>query len=395
MELSSLILNNNFLYRGEKPIAKLPTGFITLDIALGGGIPYDGNIIHCFGLESNGKSSFATLLCKATVNHNGYVTWIDSENSADPEWMSIQGLDPSQVIIYRPTYKEECMSTIIEDIKCYRRNYLPWLEDPNWKPSPEIAEMSGFGVSKVSEIKGWMTDNAPYHTLVWDSISASPMKAQLEDDPFKNGMMAEARLHKQFLRILFSYMAELSHCNIIILNQAVDDIDAYRPDITYNGGHALSHAMALNFKIKKHGKGTQSDIGSTINDYTTITIMKNKVSPVSGIVLPINFDKSKGFLPISSVYEYLNSINFFKGTSWKKFTYAPVNEETMELDKDCMEEISFQPKTLPKKLHDNPNYLLYLALKVRDCFTEQFPNTASLKSNLTTITRYALEHFEE
>lgn len=393
MDISALTLNNNFLYNGDRPISKLPTGFLTLDIALGGGIPYDGNIIHCFGLESNGKSSLATLLCKTTVAHDGYITWIDSENSADPDWFRVQGLDMSKTLIYRPTYKEECIRTIIDDLKLYRNTYLPFIEDPKWKPSAELASQSGCGVSDIEGNKQFLRDTAPYHTVVWDSISAAPLLSQLEDDPFKQGMMAEARLHKTFLRVLFSYLAEMRNANVIILNQAVDDIDAYHPDITYNGGHALSHAMALNFKIKKHGKGTQSEQGNVVSDYTTITIMKNKVSPVCGISLPILFDKSQGFLPISSVYEYLNSIGYFKGSSWKKFTYQPVDYETGEV-KGEPEEISFQSARLPGMLVQRPELLEFLANEIRKTFTDQFPNTSSLiHYDMKKVVDYALKSY--
>jgi len=92
--------------------ARLPSGILTLDLALAGGIPM-GAVSLIYGNESSGKTSLALRLAAQFQQRHGKgknarkVVWIDAENSWDDEWVRLHGVDPKQVYLFRPTTAEE------------------------------------------------------------------------------------------------------------------------------------------------------------------------------------------------------------------------------------------------------------------------------------------------
>lgn len=188
--LADLVAKDEYLYNGDGFTNKLPTGIVTLDIALGGGIPLNGAIVELWGVESSGKTTLTYRICKRCTDlSDGYVTWCDSEGSYDTSWASVQGLTTDKVIVYRPPYMEAAIDTILSDIKRYKEKFLPWLVDKNWRPAKEDAERAGLGISNVEGIKEYMSEHAPVHVIAWDSIAASPVKSVAEaGSEFSEGM---------------------------------------------------------------------------------------------------------------------------------------------------------------------------------------------------------------
>lgn len=92
--------------------ARLPTGILTLDLALAGGIPM-GAVSLIYGNESSGKTSLALRLAAQFQKRHGKgknarkVVWLDVENAWDEEWVRLHGVDPDQVYLFRPTTAEE------------------------------------------------------------------------------------------------------------------------------------------------------------------------------------------------------------------------------------------------------------------------------------------------
>lgn len=381
-DINELLINDdNFnLYKGGGFTNKLSTGILTLDIALGGGIPFNGALLHLFGAESAGKTSLAYRLCKKVTDNNGYVTWVDSETSYDPVWAQIQGLKPNLTLGYRPLCKEHCIKLILNDIKKYKSKFLPWLLDSKWQPTKEQAEEAKTGVRDIEGIKNYMIKNAPYHTIVWDSIAAAPLKAQIDEEAeFSQGMMFEARLHKTFLKMYASSVIGCDKINFIILNQVIDNVGSYAGGVTFTGGHSLAHMIHLNILVQKHGRGEQDNDGVTTTDYVTLKVIKNKITPVTMIAFPVIFSKSRGFIGITSLLEYLLSIDFFQGKGWKKFIYRKIDKETGEVLSE--EEINFQYSKFYQLMLDRPELLEYLCEKVKEKFMERFPKTVSLTSS--------------
>lgn len=386
------LVQESLLYTGEGFSNRLPSGIVTLDIALGGGIPLNGSIIEVYGEESAGKSTITYRFCKkCTETDGGYVTWIDSETSYDVAWAMIQGVNPDRILPYRPPYMEAANNIIIEDIKRYKETYLPWLVDEKWRPTKENADAAGLGVSNVEGIKNHMRDVAPPHIIVWDSLAASPVKGVAEGaGEFSEGMAFRARLIKQFITRYNVAVVGCDKIGMILINQVIDDIGSYGGGIATPGGRGLRHGKHLSLYIKKLGSGEKDSEMFTVTDYVKIAITKNKVTPIISS-FPIIFSKSKGYLGATSLLEYLMDIGWFKSAgSWKKFMYTKVDKETGEIIGE--EEISIQRGTFYDLIEKRPELFVYLCQQVKDMFVNKFPfNKALSNVDIETVVRSCLQ----
>lgn len=374
------VSNKDYLYNGKGFSEKLPTGIITLDIALAGGIPLNGSIIEIYGEESHGKTTLSYRFCKKCTDQElGYVTWVDSEVSYDDEWASIQGLDTTKVIPYRPPYAEAAMNLIIDDIRIYKEKYLPWLVDPKWRPSKADAVAAGVGVSEVEKIKEYMESVAPPHMIVWDSLAASPVKSVAEEGAsFQEGMAYRARLIKMFLSRYQVSVVGCSKIGMILINQVIDKIGSYGGGVTTPGGRGLRHGKHLAIYVKKSGSGEKDAENFRLTDYVYISITKNKVTPIISS-FPVIFSKSKGYIGSTSLLEYLLLIGWFRSAgAWKKFDYIETDKETGEILKE--EEISIQRSSFYDLIKEKPYILEYLCNQVKKIFLERFPTNKNLQS---------------
>lgn len=378
MDINDLIVNQGSFYAGAGFSEKLPTGIITLDEALAGGFPLNGSITEIFGEESHGKTTLAYRICKkCTDNPEGYVTWIDSETSYDPEWAETQGMRADKTIPYRPPYAEACMDTIIDDIKAYKSKFLPWLVDSKWKPSATEAERAGVGITQVDFIKDYMIKNAPPHLIVWDSLAASPVKSVAEENAeYSSGMAYRARLIKSFLSRYQVAVVGCDKIGMILINQVIDDIGSYGGGVTTPGGRGLRHGKHLALYVKKSGSGERDADNFKATDYVMISLTKNKVTPVVAS-FPVIFSKSRGFLGSTSVLEYLMNIQWFRSAgSWKKFDYSKVDPETGEVQ---TEEISIQRGTFYDLIEKRPEIFEYLCEQIKVQLVSKFPTSKSLR----------------
>lgn len=384
--------HSDCLYDGEGFSNKLPTGIVTLDIALAGGVPLNGSIIEIYGEESHGKTTLSYRLCKkCTDTEGGYVTWVDSEVSYSPEWASIQGLNVDRVIPYRPPYAESAMNIIIDDITTYKEKFLPWLVDPKWKPSQAQADAAGVGISRYEEIKQYMIDNAPPHMIVWDSLAASPVKSVAEEGAqFQEGMAYRARLIKMFLS---RYQVAVVGCNkigMILINQVIDNIGSYTGGVSTPGGRGLRHGKHLAIYVKKSGSGEKDNENFTTTDYVYISLTKNKVTPIISS-FPVVFSKSRGYIGATSVLEYLMLINWFRSAgAWKKFDYIEFDKETGEIK--TSEEVSIQRGSFYQLIEKRPELFLYLCEQIKQLFVSKFPLNSSLgKTDIPAIVSACME----
>lgn len=385
-DYENLVVNEDYRYKGKGFDQKIPTGIVTLDIALGGGIPLCGSIIEIYGEESHGKTTMSYRICKkCTDSSDGYVTWIDSELSYDDDWARVQGMNPDKVISYRPPYMESAMNIIIDDVKAYKSKYLPWLVDKDWRPSNEEAERAGTGVRDIEGVRKYMEDHAPIHMIVWDSLAAAPVKSVAEDgSAFDQGMAYRARLIKMFLSRYQVAVVGCDKIGMILINQVIDNIGSYLGGVSTPGGRGLRHGKHLSIYMKKSG-GEKDAESFKMTDYTVIAITKNKVTPVIAS-LPVIFSKSRGFLGATSLYEYLANNKWFRNAgSWKKFDYSKVDINTGEVTN---EEISFQVRNFYTLMQERPELFEYLSEVVHKRFVEKFPFSSSLKSvDVSTIVK--------
>lgn len=386
-EMSSM--HRDSLYRGGGFSQKLPTGIITLDLALGGGIPLNGSIIEVYGEESHGKTTLSYRMCRKCTIEGGYVTWVDSETSYEPEWAATQGVDVERIIPYRPPYAEAAMDIIIDDIKRYKEKFLPWLVDAKWKPSSAEAQLAGVGVTQVDDIKKYMEENAPSHMIVWDSLAASPVKSVAEENAeFSSGMAYRARLIKSFLSRYQVAVVGCDKVGMILINQVIDDIGSYGGGVTTPGGRGLRHGKHLAIYVKKSGSGEKDAENFKTTDYVKIALTKNKVTPVISS-FPVIFSKARGFLGATSVLEYLWETQWFRSAgSWKKFDYETIDKDTGEIN---TEEISIQRGTFYDLMESRPELFEYLCQKIKEQLISKFPSSQSLKDiNLNSIIKACL-----
>lgn len=379
MDLDKLI-QESYVYKGDGFKNHLPTGIITLDIALAGGFPLNGSIVEVYGEESHGKTTLSYRLCKkCTDEKEGYVTWIDSEVSYSPEWAAVQGVSVEKIIPYRPPYMEAAMDIIINDINLYKQTYLPWLIDTKWKPTQEQATKAMMNVSQVDGIKKWMISHAPPHMIVWDSLAASPVKSVAEEGAeYTQGMAYRARLIKSFLSRYQVAVVGCDNIGLILINQVIDNIgDMYGPAFTTPGGRGLRHGKHLSIYVKRSGSGEKDAENFKVTDYIMISLTKNKVTPVISS-FPVIFSKARGFLGATSVLEYLWNINWFRSAgSWKKFDYIKLDKDTGEVISN--EEISIQRGSFYKLIEDRPELFEYLCEKIKEQLVEKFPSSHSLR----------------
>lgn len=390
-DLTKLVSSQDYLYRGGGFSNKLPTGIITLDIALAGGIPLNGSIIEVYGEESHGKTTLSYRMCKKCTDiPEGYVTWVDSEVSYSAEWAEVQGVNVEKIIPYRPPYMEAAMDIIINDIRLYKERYLPWLVDSKWKPSSNDAQRAGVGVTNVETIKSYMEENAPPHIIVWDSLAASPVKSVAEENSeYSSGMAYRARLIKSFLSRYQVAVIGCDNVGMILINQVIDNIgDMYGPAFTTPGGRGLRHGKHLAIYVKKSGSGEKDAENFKVTDYVMISLTKNKVTPVIAS-FPVIFSKSRGFIGATSVLEYLWNIQWFRSAgSWKKFDYNILDTETGEL---TTEEISIQRGSFYDMIEKRPEIFEYLCEQIKRQLVEKFPSNQSLKdTNMSSIIKACL-----
>lgn len=379
-DVSKLVSNQDYLYKGGGFYNKLPTGIITLDAALAGGFPLNGSIVEIYGEESHGKTTLSYRLCKkCTDKSEGYVTWVDSEVSYSAEWAAVQGVNVDKVIPYRPPYMEAAMDIIINDIKLYKERYLPWLVDTKWKPSTADAQKAETGVTNVAAIKEYMEKNAPPHIIVWDSLAASPVKSVAEENSeYSSGMAYRARLIKSFLSRYQVAVIGCEKIGMILINQVIDNIgDMYGPAFTTPGGRGLRHGKHLAIYVKRSGSGEKDAENFKATDYVMISLTKNKVTPVIAS-FPVIFSKSRGFIGATSVLEYLWNIQWFRSAgSWKKFDYNKVDPDTGEILET--EEISIQRGTFYELIEKRPELFTYLCDQIKEQLVAKFPSNQSLK----------------
>lgn len=379
-DISKLVSNQDYLYKGGGFSNKLPTGIITLDVALAGGFPLNGSIVEIYGEESHGKTTLSYRLCKkCTDTAEGYVTWVDSEVSYSAEWAAVQGVNVEKVIPYRPPYMEAAMDLIVNDIKLYKERYLPWLVDPKWKPSTADAQRAATGVTDVATIKAHMEKIAPPHIIVWDSLAASPVKSVAEENSeFSSGMAYRARLIKSFISRYQVAVVGCEQIGMILINQVIDNIgDMYGPAFTTPGGRGLRHGKHLAIYVKRSGSGEKDAENFKVTDYVMISLTKNKVTPVIAS-FPVIFSKSRGFIGATSVLEYLWNIQWFRSAgSWKKFDYNKIDPETGEII--STEEISIQRGNFYEQIDKRPELFEYLCEQIKAQLVEKFPSNQSLK----------------
>jgi recombination protein RecA len=214
----------------------IPTGALSLDIALGGrGLPR-GRIIEIFGPESSGKTTVALHAVAQAQKQGGVAAYIDAEHALDPSWAKRIGVDLESLLVSQPGHAEEAL---------------------------RIAEM--------------LVKSNAVDLIVIDSVAALVPKAEIEGEIGDSHVGIQARLMSQALRILNPTIARTRTC-MIFINQIRQKIGVMfgNPETT-SGGLALKFYSSVRLDIRKVTGIKEGDV--TVGSRTKVRVVKNKVAP--------------------------------------------------------------------------------------------------------------------
>ncbi len=224
---------------GEKPvedISVIPTGSLTLDIALGvGGFPR-GRVIEIFGPESSGKTTLAIHAIAEAQKMGGVAAIIDAEHAFDPTYAEHLGVDISKLWISQPDDGEQAL---------------------------DIAEQ--------------LIRSSSVDLVIIDSVAALVPKAEIAGDMGDSKMGLHARLMSQALRKITGAISK-SNTTCIFINQLRDKIGmTFGPAETTTGGNALKFYASVRVDIRKSTPIKDGD--EVLGNLTKVKVVKNKVAP--------------------------------------------------------------------------------------------------------------------
>ncbi|MDO4189073.1 MAG: recombinase RecA [Lachnospiraceae bacterium] len=217
-------------------IETIPTGSLSLDLALGiGGIP-KGRIIEIYGPESSGKTTVTLHMIAEVQKRGGIASFIDAEHALDPVYAKNIGVDIDNLYISQPDNGEQAL---------------------------EIAET--------------MVRSGAVDIVVVDSVAALVPKAEIDGDMGDSHVGLQARLMSQALRKLTAVISK-SNCTVIFINQLREKIGVMfgNPETT-TGGRALKFYASVRMDVRRIE--TLKAGGEVIGNRTRVKVVKNKVAP--------------------------------------------------------------------------------------------------------------------
>lgn len=217
-------------------IEVVPTGSLSLDVALGvGGFP-KGRIIEVYGPESSGKTTLALHMVAEVQKKGGIAGYIDAEHALDPAYAKALGVDIDNLYISQPDDGEQAL-----------------------------------------EITETMVRSGAIDIVVVDSVAALVPRAEIEGEMGDSHMGLQARLMSQALRKLTGIINK-SQCSVIFINQLREKIGVvYGNPETTTGGRALKFYASVRMEIRKTDTLKQGT--EVVGNRVKVKIAKNKVAP--------------------------------------------------------------------------------------------------------------------
>ncbi len=220
----------------DHSVEALPTGSLSLDIALGvGGVPR-GRIIEIYGPESSGKTTVALHMVAEAQKRGGIAGFVDAEHALDPEYAKNLGVDVDNLYISQPDNGEQAL---------------------------EIAET--------------MVRSGAIDIIVIDSVAALVPKAEIDGEMGDSHVGLHARLMSQALRKLTGSINK-SGCVVVFINQLREKVGVMfgNPEVT-TGGRALKFYASVRMDVRR--TETLKANNEFIGNHVRVKIVKNKVAP--------------------------------------------------------------------------------------------------------------------
>ena len=226
---------------GDKQVVEvdiIPTGSLTLDIALGiGGLP-QGRVVEIYGPESSGKTTLAIHAIAECQKKGGIAAFIDAEHAFDRFYAESLGVDTENLLISQPDYGEQAL---------------------------EIAEN--------------LIRSGAIYIIVIDSVAALVPRSEIEGEMGDSKMGLQARLMSQAMRKLTATIGRTGCCCIFI-NQLREKIGVMfgNPETT-TGGNALKFYSSVRLDIRKAGSAIKDREGNVVGSPVKVKVVKNKLAP--------------------------------------------------------------------------------------------------------------------
>lgn len=217
-------------------VETIPTGSLSLDLALGlGGVP-KGRVIEIYGPESSGKTTVALHMVAEVQKRGGIAGFIDAEHALDPVYAKNIGVDIDNLYISQPDNGEQAL-----------------------------------------EITETMVRSGAVDIIIVDSVAALVPKAEIEGDMGDSHVGLHARLMSQALRKLTGVISK-SNCIVVFINQLREKVGIMfgNPETT-TGGRALKFYASIRMDVRRIEALKQG--GEVIGNRTRIKVVKNKVAP--------------------------------------------------------------------------------------------------------------------
>ena len=217
-------------------VETVPTGSLSLDLALGlGGVP-KGRVVEIYGPESSGKTTVALHMVAEVQKRGGIAGFIDAEHALDPVYARNIGVDIDNLYISQPDNGEQAM-----------------------------------------EITETMVRSGAVDIVIVDSVAALVPKAEIDGDMGDSHMGLQARLMSQALRKLTGVMSR-TNCTVIFINQLREKIGVMfgNPETT-TGGRALKFYASVRLDVRRVDSIKQN--GEVIGHHVRVKVVKNKIAP--------------------------------------------------------------------------------------------------------------------
>lgn len=217
-------------------IETVPTGSLSLDLALGlGGVP-KGRIIEVYGPESSGKTTIALHIVAEVQKQGGIAGFVDAEHALDPVYAKNIGVDVDNLYISQPDSGEQAL-----------------------------------------EITETMVRSGAVDIVIVDSVAALVPRAEIDGDMGDSHVGLQARLMSQALRKLTAAISK-SKCIVLFINQLREKVGVmYGNPETTTGGRALKFYSSVRLDVRKQESLKQN--GEVVGNHVRVKVVKNKVAP--------------------------------------------------------------------------------------------------------------------
>ncbi|MDD3204399.1 MAG: recombinase RecA [Lachnospiraceae bacterium] len=284
-------------------VETIPTGSLSLDIALGlGGIP-KGRIVEIYGPESSGKTTVTLHMIAEVQKRGGIAGFIDAEHALDPVYAKNIGVDIDNLYISQPDTGEQGL-----------------------------------------EITETMVRSGAIDVVVVDSVAALVPKAEIDGDMGDSHVGLQARLMSQALRKLTAVISK-SNCTVIFINQLREKVGVmFGSPETTTGGRALKFYSSVRLDVRRIESLKQS--GEVIGNRTRVKVVKNKIAPPFkeaefDIMFGEGISREGDILDLAATVDIVNKSGAWYAYQGNKIGQGRENAKTyLKENKEICEEIS-------------------------------------------------------